>query len=98
MAMMSPLSWNPLLEKANELRALKAQHEEVMAMIRSLILGFNAFRTGEAQDAFVAKYESMQPTFNSFSEMLENYAKLMEISAQQLLEETEKLTPPTCVY
>ena len=41
---------------------------------------------GDAQDAFVAKYESMQATFNNFSQMLEEYAKLMNTAAQKLQE------------
>ena len=80
-----------LAGKATELRALKAQHDEAMAKMRSLILGLNEIRKGEAQDALVAKYEGMQPTFNSFSEMLESYAKLMDISAQQLQETDQNL-------
>ncbi len=77
--------------KATELRGLKAQHDEAMAKMRSLILGLNEIWKGEAQDALVAKYESMQPTFNSFSEMLESYAKLMDVSAQQLQETDQNL-------
>ena len=77
--------------KATELRGLKAQHDEAMAKMRSLILGLNEIWKGEAQDALVAKYESMQSTFNSFSEMLESYAKLMDVSAQQLQETDQNL-------
>ena len=80
-----------LTGKATELRALKAQHDEAMAKMRSLILGLNEIWKGEAQDALVAKYEGMQPTFNNFSEMLESYAKLMDVSAQQLQETDQNL-------
>lgn len=72
-----------LTGKANELRALKAQHDEEMAKMRTLIMGLNEIWKGAAQDAFVAKYESMQPTFANFSEMLEGYAKLMDAAAQK---------------
>ena len=80
-----------LMGKATELRSLKAQHDEAMTKMRSLILGLNEIWKGEAQDALVAKYESMQSTFNSFSEMLESYAKLMDTSAQQLSETDQNL-------
>ena len=80
-----------LTGKATELRALKAQHDEAMTKMRSLILGLNEIWKGEAQDALVAKYESMQSTFNSFSEMLESYARLMDVSAQQLQETDQNL-------
>ena len=80
-----------LTGKATELRTLKAQHDEAMTKMRSLILGLNEIWKGEAQDALVAKYESMQSTFNSFSEMLESYARLMDVSAQQLQETDQNL-------
>lgn len=80
-----------LTGKATELRTLKAQHDEAMTKMRSLILGLNEIWKGEAQDALVAKYEGMQPTFNNFSEMLESYAKLMDVSAQQLQETDQNL-------
>ena len=75
-----------LTAKSNELRGLKAQHDEAMAKMRTLILGLNEIWKGEAQDAFVAKYESMQPTFTNFSQMLEDYAKLMDTAALKLQE------------
>ncbi|MCI8401318.1 MAG: WXG100 family type VII secretion target [Lachnospiraceae bacterium] len=75
-----------LTGKANELRGLKSTHDEAMSKMRTLIMGLNEIWKGDAQDALVAKYESMQTTFNGFSEMLEAYAKLMDTSAQKLQE------------
>lgn len=72
--------------KANDLRALKGQHDEAMSKMRTLIMGLNEVWKGDAQDAFVAKYESMQSTFTNFSQMLEEYAKLMDTAAQKLQE------------
>lgn len=73
-----------LNSKANEVRSLKAQHDDTMAKLRSLVLALNETWKGEAQDAFVAKFESMQNSFTSFSEMLEGYAKLMDTAAREL--------------
>ena len=52
----------------------------------SSVVGFALNETwkGEAQDAFVAKFESMQSSFTSFSEMLEGYATLMDTAAREL--------------
>ena len=72
--------------KANDLRNLKGQHDEAMSKMRTLIMGLNEVWRGDAQDAFVAKYESMQSTFSNFSQMLEEYAKLMNVAAQKLQE------------
>lgn len=78
--------------KATELRGLKSQHDEAMSKMRSLIMGLNEVWKGDAQDAYVAKYESMQGTFNQFSEMLEGYAALMNTAAQALQETDQGLS------
>ena len=77
--------------KANELRTYKSQHDEAMSKMRTLIYGLNEVWKGEAQDAFLAKYESMQSTFTNFSQMLEDYAKLMDTDAQRLQETDQSL-------
>lgn len=80
-----------LTGKANELRGYKGQHDEAMSKMRTLIMGLNEVWKGDAQDAFVAKYESMQSTFNNFSQMLEDYAKLMDTAAAKLQETDQGL-------
>lgn len=80
-----------LTGKANELRGYKDQHDEAMSKMRTLIMGLNEVWKGDAQDAFVAKYESMQSTFNNFSQMLEDYAKLMDTAAAKLQETDQSL-------
>ena len=77
--------------KASEVRSLKATHDDTMAKLRSLVLALNENWKGEAQDAFVAKFESMQSTFTNFSEMLDNYATMMDTSAKTLREADESL-------
>ncbi len=72
--------------KASDLRALRSQHDEAMNKMRTLIMGLNEVWKGDAQDAFVAKYESMQSTFTNFSQMIEEYAKLMNTAATKLQE------------
>ena len=81
-----------LLEaKAAEVRSIKAEHDEVMSKMASLIHALDEIWKGEAQDAFVAKFDSMQPTFNNFAEMLDNYASMMDTSAKTLREADEAL-------
>lgn len=72
--------------KATELRGLKEEHDNAMSSMKTLITGLSEIWKGDAQDAFLAKYESMQSTFTNFSEMLEDYAKLMDTAATQLQE------------
>lgn len=80
-----------LKAKATELRGLKENHDEAMARMKTLIMGLNDIWKGDAQDAFVAKYESMQNTFTNFSEMLDDYAKLMDTAAAKLQETDSSL-------
>ena len=73
-----------LKAKATELRGLKAQHDEAMNKMRTLMTNLNEVFKGDAQTALLNKYESMQSTFTNFSQMLEDYAKLMDNAAQTL--------------
>lgn len=73
-----------LRSKASSVRSYKSQHDETMAKLKNLIRGLNEIWKGDAQQAFISKYEGMQPTFKDFSEMLEGYAKLMDIAAKEL--------------
>ena len=77
--------------KATELRSIKDQHDEAMARMRTLILGLNEIWKGDAQEAFVAKYESMQGTFQAFSQMIEDYAGLMNTTAARMQESDASL-------
>ena len=77
--------------KATELRGLKEEHDNAMSKMKTLIMGLNEIWKGDAQDAYVAKYESMQSTFTEFSEMLEGYAKLMDTAATKLQETDTQL-------
>ncbi len=81
-----------LLEaKAGEVRQLRAEHDEVMAKMKALVHALNETWKGEAQDAFVARFDGMQSTFTNFSEMLEAHAKLMDTSARTMRETDQTL-------
>jgi len=73
-----------LTGKAGDVRKLKGEQEQVIQKLTTLVNGLSGIWKGEAQDAFVSKYTSMQPTFKNFAEMLEGYAKLMDTAAKEL--------------
>jgi len=77
--------------KATEVRGLKSNHDDTMQKLNNLIRALNEQWKGSAQDAFVAKFESMQPQFKNFSEMLEGYAKLMDTAARELQSTDQQL-------
>lgn len=73
-----------LRSKATEVRNYRSEHNDTMAKLKNLIYALNEIWKGDAQNAFLSKYESMQPTFTNFSELLEGYAKLMDTAANEL--------------
>ena len=70
--------------KSAEVRKIKSEQEQVMHRLTQLVNGLNEIWKGEAQDAFVAKYQSMDATFKNFAELLEGYATLMDTAAREL--------------
>lgn len=70
--------------KAADVRTYRTEHDEAMGKLKNLVLALNEVWKGDAQDTFVAKFEAMQNTFNEFSALIENYAKAMETSANEL--------------
>jgi len=71
-----------LRAKAGEVRSLKTEHDTAIAKLTTLVHALSEQWKGAAQDAFVAKFDSMKAQFTNFSEMLEGYAKLMDESAK----------------
>ena len=70
--------------KAGEVRSYKGEHDEVIQRLRTLVNGLSETWKGDAQTAFVDKFESIQASFTNFSEMLEGYAKLMDTAATEM--------------
>ena len=73
-----------LNSKATEVRNLRSQHDDTMARLRSLILALNEPWKGESQAAYVAKFESRQSSFTSYSEMLDTAARELQNTDQGL--------------
>ena len=70
--------------KATEVKGLRSNHDETMQKLTNLVRALNEQWKGEAQDAFLAKFDDMQMQFKNFSEMIEGYATLMETAAREL--------------
>lgn len=81
---MASIRMNPDLldQKASEVRTYKAQHDEAIAKIKALVASLTEFWEGDAQKNFEANFNSMESTFNAFSESLESYAKDMNKTAE----------------
>lgn len=72
--------------RAGDVRKHRSEHDATIQKLDAIVNGLNEVWKGDAQNAFVQKYQSMSQTFKNFSEMLEGYAKLMDTAAQQLQE------------
>ena len=85
------ISPDMLTSRASEVRGLRGEHEQTIQRLTNLVNGLNDIWTGEAQNAFVERYRSMEATFKNFSELLEGYAKLMDTAANQMRETDQAL-------
>ena len=80
-----------MVKQANEIRRMRNQHDEALAKLRRLVLTLHEVWKGEAQEAFVAKYEGMQATFTKFSEVLDEYAELVDLAASTMQETDQNM-------
>lgn len=80
-----------LTAKAAEVRKFKAEHEQCIQNLTKLVMGLNDIWKGEAQAAFLAKYQSMDSVLKNFAELLEGYAKLMDTAARELQSTDQRL-------
>ncbi len=72
--------------KAAQLRQLKASHDEAMARVAAIVGGLSDVWRGEAQVAYVEKFQSMRGAIDSFSGMIEEYACFMDKAANAMAE------------
>lgn len=71
-------------EQSNQIRQYKETHNDVMNKITNLVMTIGEVWQGDAQNAFVSKFLSMQPVYDSFEEALEEFAMLMDKVADEM--------------
>ncbi len=71
-------------EQSNQIRQYKETHNDVMNKITNLVMTIGEVWQGDAQNAFVSKFLSMQPVYDSFEEALEEFATLMDKVADEM--------------
>ena len=74
-----------LTTKSTQVRQYKESHHDIMNKITNLVMTLGEVWQGDAQNAFVSKYLSMQPVYDSFEEALEEFAALMEKVADEMI-------------
>ena len=75
-----------LRARAVNVRKDRGEHDTCIARISNTINGLSDVWQGEAQNSFVERFRSMEPTFKQFSQLLEDYSTLMDKAANQLQE------------
>lgn len=70
--------------QAAQIRQYAQEHTEIIQRMTNLVLTLDEVWTGEAQKAFLEKYQSMKGRFDSFEEALAAFAVVMEQVANQM--------------
>jgi WXG100 family type VII secretion target len=80
-----------LRAQARKVREYRTAQETTIRKLRNLVLSLSDSWKGEAQDAFVAKFQSMDTVHRRFAEVLDAYAKLMDTASTELENEDRRL-------
>ena len=81
--MLTQITPELLRAQASEVRKYKTEQDQIMKQLRKLILSLNEDWKGEAQTAFVEKFNSMDYALKDLKRVIEEYACLMETAARE---------------
>ena len=73
-----------LRTQANTVRKYRTEQTQTMQRIKNLVFSLKDSWKGEAQEAFVTKFQLMDRTYNKLSEVLDSYARLMDTAANDM--------------
>lgn len=73
-----------LRHQANEIRKCQCEQEANINKLKKVVYSLEDSWKGEAQDAFVIKFQSMDFVYKKLYDVLEQYAKLMEKAANEM--------------
>jgi len=85
------LSPELLKGKEQEVKELMSRHEENLASLARIIASLDEVWKGKAQTSFVQKYEGMQPTLKQFTTIMDEYARDMERTANEMIAKDQEL-------
>ena len=93
MAGLSTIQVTPeqLRSEAKKIRAIRDNHNAEMKKLANLIGNLESSWKGRSQNAYYNKFEQAQGAFRNFSEMLLEFAQLMEYSASSMEAKDEEL-------
>ena len=71
-----------LKAKATDVRGIRAEHENVVAKLGTIVNALAEVWEGQAYQKFVSDYESIKPTFTKLAETLEAVAADLDHDAE----------------
>lgn len=80
-----------LTKEAEHLLSLKRKQVDQINSLRLLVNTLNSQWKGEAQEAYVNKFNSMEYVYRNFENLLDSYARLMKSAANQMRQTDENL-------
>lgn len=81
MADMLQVTPDLLRNKAAELREYRAAHDDTVTRMKNLVNGLQGEFKGDAANAFVEKFGSMQSSFDKFSELIGELSMMLDTAA-----------------
>ena len=73
-----------LRAQASQLRGYAEQHDEIIQRLTNLVASLDEVWKGEAQSAFVKRFQESRDIFNSFDEALASFSEIMDTSADKM--------------
>ena len=73
-----------LRTQASQLRGYAEQHDEIIQRLTNLVASLDEVWKGEAQSAFVKRFQESRDIFNSFDEALASFSEIMDTSADKM--------------
>lgn len=70
-------------QKSSDIRNICETHAELVSKLGNLVNSMSDWK-GEAQTAFTAKYQQMQPILNKFDESMREFAQVMDEGAANM--------------
>ena len=63
---------------------MSEQHDEIIQRLTNLVASLDEVWKGEAQSAFVKRFQESRDIFNSFDEALASFSEIMDTSADKM--------------
>ena len=84
MAQVILVSPDQLRSDAAKLKSYAEQDGAIIQQLTNLVLSLDDIWKGEAQTAFVTRFQSARQQFNSFNKTLASFAEMMETTAKNM--------------